>query len=278
MSLPADVAPWRLALAHFLERPWVANGVIVLIAINALILGIETRQDLSAAEMLVLQRIDHALLAVFVLELALKLLAYGLRFFRDPWNVFDFVIIGVALVPASESFSVLRALRILRALRLVSMVPSMRRVVGALLGALPGMGAIVALLVLVIYVAAVMATKLFHEASPEFFGTLGRSTFTLFQIMTVEGWPDIARGVMKTEPWAWVFFVVYLVTATFTVLNLFIAVIVNAMQDTVQASTEAVVHEAESADARRDAEVMQVLRELRAEVAALRAELPGKPG
>jgi voltage-gated sodium channel len=147
--------------------------------------------------------------------------------------VFDFAVVGIAVVPAGSAFAVLRALRVLRVLRLVSLVPSMRRVIGALLKALPGMASIVGLLALVLYVFAVMATKLYGAIAPEFFGNLGTSLFTLFQVMTVEGWPDVARRVMTQSPHSWIFFVVYLLIATFMVLNLFIAVVVNAMQSQV---------------------------------------------
>ncbi|HZH42743.1 MAG TPA: ion transporter [Lysobacter sp.] len=263
---------WRARLACALERPRVAHAVIALIVVNAIVLGLETVPGLSAGALRLLQAIDQALLVVFVVELALKLVAHGGRFFREQWNVFDFAVIAIALVPASEGLAVLRALRILRALRLISMVPSMRKVVTALLTALPGMGSIVALLALVMYVAAVMATKLFHDAAPEFFGSLGASLFTLFQIMTVEGWPDIARQVIAVEPWAWVFFVVYLVTATFTVLNLFIAVIVNAMQEQV-AAEHAHIDRVEQADRVRDDAMLQEIRALRAELGELRARL-----
>ena len=136
-------------------------------------------------------------------------------------------------MPASGAFSVLRSLRVLRVMRLISMVPSMRGVVNALLTALPGMASIIGLMALVLYVSAVMATKLFGAISPEYFGSLGASLFTLFQVMTVEGWPEIARGVMAQSPYAWIFFVTYLLVATFMVLNLFIAVVVNAMQSQV---------------------------------------------
>jgi voltage-gated sodium channel len=133
-------------------------------------------------------------------------------------------------MPSAGAFTVLRAFRVLRVLRLVSLVPSMRGVVGALLKALPGMASIIGLLALVLYVSAVLATKLFGAIVPEYFGDLGASLFTLFQVMTVEGWPDIARAVMVQSPQAWIFFVAYLLVATFMVLNLFIAVVVNAMQ------------------------------------------------
>ena len=275
ITATSSTQDWRAKLAHWLESPWVTHTVIALIVLNAVILGIETNPSLTPQTLATLHAIDHALLAVFVVELLLKLAAHGWRFFRDPWNVFDFIIIGIALVPASDSLSVLRALRILRALRLISMVKSMRKVVTALLAAMPGMGSIVALLALVMYVAAVMATKLFRDAAPTYFGDLGASLFTLFQIMTVEGWPDIAREVIASKPWAWIFFVIYLVTATFTVLNLFIAVIVNAMQEQVAAEQAqlADIADMERSDSVRDAVILDEIRSLRHEIGALRRRM-----
>ncbi len=277
ITATSSTQDWRTKLARWLESPWVTHTVIALIVVNAVILGIETNPSLSPQTLSMLHAIDHALLAVFVVELLLKLAAHGWRFFRDPWNVFDFIIIGIALVPASDSLSVLRALRILRALRLISMVKSMRKVVTALLAAMPGMGSIVALLALVMYVAAVMATKLFRDAAPTYFGDLGASLFTLFQIMTVEGWPDIAREVIASKPWAWIFFVIYLVTATFTVLNLFIAVIVNAMQEQVaeEQAQLAEIAEMEHSDGVRDAVILDEIRSLRHEIGALRRSMEG---
>ena len=166
------------------------------------------------------------------------------------------------MVPAGSAFTVLRALRVLRVLRLVSLVPSMRGVVGALLKALPGMASIIGLMGLVLYVSAVMATKLFGAISPELFGNLGASLFTLFQVMTVEGWPDIARGVMAQSPYAWIFFVVYLLIATFMVLNLFIAVVVNAMQAQV---TEDLKDEGEA----QTRVILEEVRALRRDIEAL---------
>lgn len=216
-----------------IEDPFFERTVTTLIVVNAITLGMETSPALAThfGEWLLL--IDRAVLLVFGTELLARFFVFRSRFFSDPWRVFDFVIVGIALMPSAGAFSVLRALRVLRMLRLVSLIPSMRGVVGALLRALPGMASIIGLLALVIYVSAVLTTKLFGADSPEFFGTLGASLFTLFQVMTVEGWPDIARSVMKHSPYAWVFFVCYLLVATFMVLNLFIAVVVNAMQTQV---------------------------------------------
>ncbi len=255
------------------EASWFQRAIIALIVFNAITLGLETSPSIVAAHGHWLDPVDRIVLGVFVVELLLRLYAHRLAFFRDPWSVFDFVIVGISLMPASGAFSVLRALRVLRVLRLVSAVKSMRGVVGALLGALPGMGSIAALLALVLYVAAVMATKLFGTVAPEFFGTLGGSLFTLFQIMTMEGWADIAREVMVEQPLAWVFFLVFILVSTFTVLNLFIAVVVNAMQEQVasemQADEEA--RERVAHDERR--QLLDELRALRAEVASLRGDL-----
>lgn len=254
----------RDRVRSFIENRRFERAMITLIVVNAVTLGIETSPQVVARFGDVLYAFDRTVLGIFVVELLSRFYVYRSRFFHDPWRVFDFVVVGIALVPASGAFSVLRSLRVLRVLRLVSLVPSMRGVVGALLTALPGMASIVGLMALVLYVSAVMATKLFGAIAPDHFGHLGASMFTLFQVMTVEGWPDIARGVMEHSPFAWVFFVIYLLIATFMVLNLFIAVVVNAMQSQVaddlkgegEAQTRLIVDE---------------MRALRLEIEALRA-------
>ena len=211
--------------------------ITIVIVINAIVLGLETSPRVMSAAGPVLLAIDAAALWIFTFEIGLKLWLYRSRFLRDGWNIFDFAIVAIAWLPAAGPLAVLRALRILRVLRLMSIVPQMRTVVGALFRALPGMGSIFAVLVLVFYVAAVMATKLFGAAFPEWFGSIGASMFSLFQIMTLESWSmGIVRPVMEVHPAAWLFFVPFIVVTTFTVLNLFIALIVNSMQS-LQAET-----------------------------------------
>ncbi len=220
----------RARLGAFIEHPRTQAAIIGLILFNAVTLGVETSTRAMAAFGPALEIVDHTILAIFVVEIVLKLYAHGLRFFRSPWNLFDVVVVGIALMPSSGAFSVLRALRVLRLLRLLSIVPRMRFVVESLVSALPGLGSIALLLVLFFYIFAVMATRLFGADFPEWFGNLGASMFSLFQIMTLEGWADMAREVMELYPHAWLFFTVFILLATFTVLNLFIAIIVNAMQ------------------------------------------------
>ena len=223
--------PWRLRLKAWLEIPLVQRSLIALILVNAAILGLETSSAVMAGWGPWLLAADKAILAVFVVEIALRLIAHRLAFFRDPWSVFDFTVVAIALIPASGSLAVLRALRVLRVLRLITLVPSMKRVVGGLLSALPGLGSVTAIIGIIFYVAAVIATKILGAEFPQWFGTLGETAFTLFQIMTLEGWAtDIVRPVMQVFPLAWVFFLLFILASTFTLLNLFIAVIVNAIQ------------------------------------------------
>lgn len=231
---------FRERLAEWLEQPALQNGLIALILINAVILGLETIPSLMAEWGPWLVAADRGILAIFVLEIALRIAAHRLAFFRDPWSLFDFTVVAIALIPASGPLAVLRALRVLRVLRLITLVPSMKRVVGGLLAALPGLASVAAIIGLIFYVAAVIATKLFAIDFPQWFGSLGASAFTLFQVMTLESWAmGIVRPVMEVYPAAWIFFLVFILASTFTLLNLFIAVIVNAIQNEAVAAAPA---------------------------------------
>jgi voltage-gated sodium channel len=254
-------------LARLLEDKRTERLIIALILINAFTLGLETSPAVMAAIGPVLLILDKIILAVFVLELLAKFVVYRLNFFKDPWNIFDLIVVGIALVPASGPLTVLRALRVLRVLRLVTVVPSLKRVVSALLGALPGMGSIILLLGLIFYVGAVMSTKLFGASFPEQFGTLWGSAYTLFQVMTLEGWSDgVVRPIMGEYPYAWVFFIPFILLTSFMALNLFIGVVVQAMQDEVTADAAQAV---EDAVERADEPLLAELRALREEVSRL---------
>lgn len=259
----------RLVVARGFQRI-----VLVVIVINAATLGAQTSPDLVDRSGGLLAHLDRAALAIFVVELLLKLYAQRLSFFRDPWNCFDLIVVSVSLVPAAGAFSVLRALRVLRMLRLISAVPSMRRVVATLLAAIPGVSSIIGLLALVVYVAAVMATTLFGEAAPGYFGGLGRSLWTLFQVMTGENWPAVADAVMAERPMAWIFFLIYILVSSFVVLNLFLAVVVNAM-DTVRLSEADAAATGPTEGGAEEQSVAAELAALRGEIAALRHQLSG---
>jgi len=206
---------------------WLITSLIVL---NAVIMGMQTNPNIVNQIGPALHLLDMLLLVIFTVELLLRLFVYRGAFFRDGWSWFDSIIIAVAWVPTSDGLSVLRALRILRVLRLISVVPSLRKVVTGLVSALPGMGSIIMLLGLVYYIFAVMGTNLFSTEFPQWFGSLSQSSYTLFQIMTLESWSmGIVRPIMETYPQAWIYFVLFIVCTTFTVLNLFVGIIVSAM-------------------------------------------------
>lgn len=217
-------------LIEIVESDLFVKIITSLIILNAAILGMETYPYMRENYGEILKTTDHIILWMFVIELSLRFLAYKKDFFKNPWTLFDLFVVAIAFIPTNEVFSVLRAIRVLRVLRLVSIFPRLRRVAEGLIRAIPGIGSIGAVMTIVIYVFGVMATKLYGSEFPDWFGTLQASIFSLFQIMTLEGWPDIVRTVMKTNPQAWLFFVTYILIATFSVLNLFIAVIVDAMQ------------------------------------------------
>ncbi len=250
----------RQRVQSFLETRNFEHAITAVIVVNAIGLGLETSPEIMARFGGIIYAIDRAAIAIFVVELAMKLFAYRLGFFRNGWNIFDFVIVSAALVPASQQFSVLRALRILRALRLVSVVPSMRKVIVGLFSAIPSIGTVIVMLVLLFYVSAVMATKLFGAAFPEWFGSFGASLYSLFQIMTLESWSmGIVRPVMEQFPYAWAFFVPFILLTSFIVLNLFIGVIVNAMSE----ATDEEAHDERE-------EILRELRTLGEEVRAIR--------
>lgn len=222
----------RHRVGHWVESGPVQRFVIAVIIINAITLGLETSAWLMSSYGTLLHWLDTIALAIFITEIALKLFARGWRFFTDAWNVFDFLVVAIALVPGAGGFSVLRSLRVLRVLRLVNRMPQLRFVVEAILKALPGIAAIAGLMCIIFYVSAVMATTLFGQSFPDWFGSIGASLYSLFQIMTLESWSmGIVRPVMEVYPWAWAFFVTFIVLSAFTMLNLFVAVIVDTMSN-----------------------------------------------
>ncbi len=260
----------RDRLRSLVDAPAFERAIIALIALNAVTLGLETSPTAMAAAGPFLLTLDRTILAVFVVELLIRLYVRRAAFFQDPWRVFDLIVVGVALIPASGPLSILRAFRILRVLRLIGAIPSMRRVVTGLLRAIPGMGSVALLLSLIFYVFAVMATKLFGPTAPQWFGTIGESAYTLFQVMTLESWSmGIVRPVMEAHPHAWVFFVPFILVTTFAVLNLFVGIMVDAMQSEHQQDAHA-EREAMSADTAR---ILAEVRALRAEIEDLRRDL-----
>ncbi|MCA0908145.1 ion transporter [Ruegeria marisrubri] len=226
-------------LLNIIEAPVFGRFITAVIIFNAILLGMETSPTLMELAGPLIVALDRLCLAIFVAEISMKLIATGRRFFTNGWNIFDFLIVGIALVPSAGGLSVLRALRILRVLRVISVAPRLRRVVEGFISALPGMASVFLLMAILFYIGAVISTKLFSTSFPDWFGDLGLSAYTLFQIMTLESWSmGIVRPVMEVYPYAWVFFVPFIMVTTFAVVNLLVGLIVNSMQDAHHAEDE----------------------------------------
>ena len=261
---------WIERIGRAVESERAQRVIAGLIVFNAIILGLETVPSAMAEFGPVLLALDSAILAVFVAEILAKLAYRRLDFFRSGWNWFDLIVVGIALAPATGSLSVLRSLRVLRVLRLLSVVPSMRKVIEALLRALPGLGSVGALIFLIFYVGAVLTTKLFGADFPDWFGSIGASMYSLFQIMTLESWSmGIVRPVMEVHPNAWLFFVPFILATTFAVLNLMVGIIVDAMQS--QHKADQAIEAAQAHDER--AAILAELEATRGGLAALSAEI-----
>ena len=272
------------ALEREIERPWFRHFIITLIVINAIVLGVLTYHESLPNDLVVaLEIFDRAVTWIFAVEILLKLFVYRVQFFRSGWNWFDFVVIGVSMLPGGAGFSVLRAMRVLRVLRLLHIIPMMKRITEALMKALPGMGAIFAVLALVTYVAAVMATNMFGDTTdPDvalLFGDLPKSAYSLFQVMTMDGWRfEVVQKVIDDgNPYAWIFFIIFIFIASFAILNLFIALVVEALASEQKALIEEGLEEIEGdlegeldqAEGHRR-EMMQLMTAMRAEIAELK--------
>jgi voltage-gated sodium channel len=254
-------------LRQIVDHPRTERIIITLILVNAVTLGLETSPSIMAEWGRVLHLIDQALLGIFIVELLARFLVKGRSFFKDPWAIFDCLVVGIALLPATGSLSVLRALRVLRVLRLITVIPSLKRVVGGLIAAIPGMGSIILLMGIIFYVFAVMGAKLFGGTAPEQFGSLGATLYTLFQVMTFDDWSGgIAKPLMEKHPYAIIYLVTFILLSAFMMLNLFIGVVVSALDDERAANAPKLLHDPGEIPA-----LMAELRAIRSELAEIKA-------
>lgn len=261
------VSVWRLRLATWLELNVSQWFIVAIILLNSCVLGLETFPELMARHGTFLILLDKVCLGIFLIELVIRMLVYRGIFWKSGWNWFDFVVVAIALVPQSGPFAVLRALRVLRVLRLLTVIPALQKVVAAMLHAIPGLGGVIAVMAVFFFTSGVLASHLFGQAFPQWFGNLGESLFSLFQIMTLESWSmGIVRPVMEVYPWAWLFFVPFIVIATFTILNLFIGIIVSTMQELSSLPDPT----------QTQAETLHVLERMEADIKALKQSLKGK--
>ncbi len=264
--------PKRGRLLSVVESAWFRHTVTTLILLNAVTLGLATYPGVARTWGPALALFDQIVIIVFVAEVVIKLAAYRMAFFKDGWRIFDLIIVSIAVIPNAGPFSVLRALRVMRLFHVMSVMPQLRQVVEALFRALPGMGGIVAVMVLVFYVFSVMATQMFGSGAAEgAFQNVGSSALTLFQVMTGDDWTSVMNGTSQAHPYAWVFFIVFITLTSFIVLNLFIAVIVDAMHREAFAADEERDADAEAAAIQRHEELTLAIVAMREELATLKA-------
>ncbi|MGI6879665.1 ion transporter [Microbacterium sp. gxy059] len=261
-SATAPVSRPRAAVRVLVERAWFRHSIIGLIVFNAVILGLETYPAITREHGDLLAVVNGVVVAVFAVELALRLYAFGWRFFADGWNVFDFVVVVAALIPSGSASAALRLLRLLRVFRLLSVVRSMRVVVRALGAAMPGVLSMGGLLLMILYVFAIASTTLFASLDPENYGDLGRTFASLYRIVMGDGWGDVVVPLATGHPWVWAYFIVFSLIGAVVLLNLFVAVVVEAMNRIQTAELQ----QEEQSDAQR---ILDELRELRAQVARL---------
>ncbi|WP_457599479.1 ion transporter [Hydrogenimonas sp.] len=246
-------------VATLVESAKFRNFITAMIVFNGITLGLMTSKGVMAQYGTVLVALDWIVIAIFTVEIALRIYVHRLAFFKDPWSLFDFFVVAISLVPATDEFSILRVLRVLRLFRLLTVVPQMRKIIGALVSVIPGIGSVASILLLLFYVFAIMATSMYGEAFPQWFGTLGASMYTLFQVMTLESWSmGIARPVMEIFPHAWIFFVTFVLLSTFVMVNLLIGIIVDAIFAIKEEQNQQEAHEDE--EKRRLKEQLQTLK------------------
>ncbi len=250
-------------IKSLIEHKIFHDFIIFLILLNGITLGIETSDYIYNSYKLFFDIFNTFVILTFTVEILLRIYVYRLKFFKDAWSLFDLFIVVISLIPSSAGFGVLRTLRVLRLFRLFSLVPQMRKIITALLKVLPGIGSIAALMSIFFYICAIITTELYGDKFPEFFGTLGDSIFTLFQIMTLESWAmNIVRPIMEVYPYAWLFFIPFIFIATFIIINLIIAIVVDAINEIKDEESKEITQNIENIDIDLKNEIYELRKEL----------------
>ena len=219
---------------NIVQHPLFDRSIIGLILLNALILGLETSPTLVAQYSEWFEIGQTFILTAFIIEALLKITAVAphlKRYFGDGWNLFDFSIIVLSLIPATGELAIIaRLARLLRVLRLISTIPELRLIVSTLLRSIPSMGHVMLLMSIIFYIYGIAGYHLFHLHDPTHWETLGISLLTLFRVVTLEDWTDVMYTAMELHSWAWVYFVSFVFMGTFVIINLFIAVVLNNLE------------------------------------------------
>jgi|TARA_R110002033_G_scaffold20278_5_gene51282 voltage-gated sodium channel len=254
-------------IKSFVDGGFFTKFITYLIVLNGITMGLETSKEFMANYEVYAILFNQIVITIFTIEIILRIYVHRISFFKDAWSIFDFTIVAISLIPLSSGFQILRILRVLRLFRLITVVPQMRKIVTALISVIPGMLSVIALMSLFFYIFAIMSTQLFSESFPQWFGTLGESFYTLFQIMTLESWSmGIVRPIMEVYPHAWIFFVPFIFIVTFVMINLVVAIIVDAMAILNQDEEKHIIEEVQS----NEHHVNDEIKKLREEISELK--------
>lgn len=272
------------------EAPAFQAAVVVAILANAVVLGLETYASVEREHGDVLALLNDAFLALFTAEIAIRILAHGRRpwrYFRSGWNLFDFAIVGVAYLPfVRESVTLLRLARALRVARLLTVLPELRVVIGGLVRSVAPLASVALLTFFLLYLYGMVGWLWFGDHDPDRFGDIGRALLTLFQILTIEGWNDVLATEQEHSRWSWVYFVSFILVASFLVLNLVIAIVLNSVEEAREderrrrriARATAAGVDGQPGAGGHPAVLEERLREVRDALEALEAELAREPG
>ena len=250
------------------------NVIVLIILINSIVLGLITSDAIYAKFGKILEFILSTCVAIFTVEIILRIIAKGWRFFLNGWNIFDFVLVSIALMPETGAAITFRVFRVMRALRMVSSFKKLRHIVSAILVSAPHVFWAAVLLMIIFYIFGIMGQNLFHEEFPQWFGTLGETVYTLFQVTTLESWSmGIARPVMKVFPWAWCYFVPFVMISSYIVLNVVVGVVVNATSDLSDDDDVTDMRNKMKTKKVTNAELLQQITELKNHIERLEAKL-----
>lgn len=268
MKIMEELAKFRAEVSQLILSKKAEHFVIAVIIFNGLILGLDASSFVSSQAKIYLDILDLLCLYIFTLEIILVIFALGFKkFFSDPWRIFDFLVIFISLIPPNSSLSILRTLRVLRVLRLLTKSWKMRSIINALLGAIPGIISIIFLLFIIFFVSGIIVTNMFGKEFPDYFSSLGISILTLFQIMTLDGWSSgILRTLLYSHPYAWMFFVPFVVITSFAILNLFVAILVEAMQSKALASNRKKLKKIKSLEIKENKQIHSEIKDLKAQI------------
>ena len=237
-------------LTLFVESHGFQNFILVIIVLNCIIMGVQTSATITLKYGDVLSACDKICLYIFITELVLKIWVYKNKFLKSGWNIFDFIIVIVSILSDFSYLSTMRVFRIfrvfrslkamkslksLRGLRLISGIEKLQVIVVAIINSIPSILWTGGLLLLIYYIFAIMGVSLFGSAFPDWFGNLGKAMYTLFQVMTLESWSmGISRPVMSVYPLAWIYFIPFVLTSSFIVMNVVVGIVVNSISEVAQ--------------------------------------------